>query len=649
MSAPRPPVRQRIDPVGRAVRVGRGGAADLCLPHPSVAMLHASVYRQSAGLHVQPIGDSRVLVNGRPITRPQLLRDDDTVLFGAVAYVVVRGGLERPADAGLLLVADGLAVDAPGAGGGRLLRGVSLTVRPGEFVALLGPSGSGKSTLIRCLSGVLPASAGTVRAGDYSLPLQSASFWKLSGSVPQDDILFARLTAAENLDFAARLREPGQGTAERRRRVADKLQLLGLAAAAGRRVGDLSGGERKRVAVAQELLGGPEVLFLDEPTAGLDPANERRLLEELRRLAEAGTTVVCATHLLENVKLFGRAVVLVGGQVAYDDAPDKLLESFQADDLAQLYEPERLKRHARPPRRGPEAPRAGPRESAATLPLRHQVPVLLARGALLMRRDATWAAMLAVQPLLLGVIIGLSQFAPSYVESVWAFAAAAAVWLGLNNTVREVVRDRRHYARERMLGVTPAGYLLAKLGLFAAVGAGQVLVLQLAVTHLNWLDAPQSAELAAWSPVGVFATLLAVHFAAVLAGLTVSALARSQEWAVAALPLLILPQLLLSAEATGRPAREGHFHSAAYLPGLVGQPGRTPYATEVASLLTLTRPAAALLRPAPRTDLAGKSAALGVNVLHLALLTGACAAALGLAFARRESEWLRDHGTARQL
>jgi hypothetical protein len=271
------------------------------------------------------------------------------------------------------------------------------------------------------------------------------------------------------------------------------------------------------------------------------------------------------------------------------------------------------------------------------------------RGWRLIRRDPLWLAMLAFQPVFLGLIICLSQFAPTRVESLWVFAAAAAVWLGLNNTVREVVRERRHYVRERMSGVTPTGYLLSKVGLFTLVGAAQVLVLQALVRYGNCLDERQSAELAGWSAGGVFAALLAAYFAAMLLGLAASAAAPTQEWAVAALPLMILPQLLLTAEATGEPARYGHFHSAAYLPDPTRARDWThPRGTEAASLLTFTRPAAALLRAPPEGRPAGDWYVLLVNAIHLTSLAAVSGAVLWTVFAVRESRWLLDHGTTRQ-
>src|SRR6202035_3289309 len=173
--------------------------------------------------------------------------------------------------------------------GGRLtLHGVSLTIGPGELVAIIGGSGTGKTTLLDTICGLVPPAAGEVRyeAGRGGF-----------GYVPQDDIIHAELLLRRPLRYAARLRLPAGATVgEIDGAVADVLRVLDLDSRADVPVGSLSGGQRKRASIAVELLTRPRVFFLDEPTSGLDPARGAELMRVLRRLASEGTTVVLTTH-----------------------------------------------------------------------------------------------------------------------------------------------------------------------------------------------------------------------------------------------------------------------------------------------------------------------------------------------------------------
>jgi thiamine transport system ATP-binding protein len=175
-----------------------------------------------------------------------------------------------------------------------VLDAVSLQVERGEIVALLGPSGSGKSTLLRVIAGIVTPDAGTIVLDGVdisTLPTHRRSI----GMVFQDEQLFPHLTVAENVAFGLRMR--GVPSGPRRERVTELLALVGLAGFADRRIDGLSGGERKRVALARSLAPRPAVLLLDEPLTGLDRELHDRLAVEVRDiLRSAGVTAVWVTH-----------------------------------------------------------------------------------------------------------------------------------------------------------------------------------------------------------------------------------------------------------------------------------------------------------------------------------------------------------------
>ncbi len=196
------------------------------------------------------------------------------------------------------------------------LEDVSLTVTQGERLALLGANGSGKSTLLKVLGGLLAPVAGEARA--FGAPLAPAllrgeaalAFRRRVGVVFQSaDAMLFNPTVRDEIAFAPL--HLGLPAEEVERRVADMLELLELEPLAGRAPYRLSGGEKKKVALAAVLAAAPEVLLVDEPTAGLDPRAQDWLVEFLRRLHEAGKTLVVATHLLAELpRLADRAVVL---------------------------------------------------------------------------------------------------------------------------------------------------------------------------------------------------------------------------------------------------------------------------------------------------------------------------------------------------
>jgi ABC-2 type transport system ATP-binding protein len=189
------------------------------------------------------------------------------------------------------------------------LRGVSLAAGRGELVAVIGPNGAGKTTLLSILAGIQRPDEGTVE-GSGSI-----------GWVPQQPALYGKLTVQENLTLFARLERCADPAAT----VERMLELTDLHDRAGDQVATLSGGNRQRVNIAIGLLAEPEVLLLDEPSAGLDPRQRERLWEFILRLAGEGTTVVYATHHIQEAdRHASRLIVLADGEDVFDGSPREL-------------------------------------------------------------------------------------------------------------------------------------------------------------------------------------------------------------------------------------------------------------------------------------------------------------------------------------
>jgi len=212
------------------------------------------------------------------------------------------------------------------------LTGIDLAVAPGEIFGLLGPNGAGKTTTLRILTTLLPADAGEARVAGADVRRDPALVRRRIGYVGQLGGADANATGRENLLLAGRLYGLSAGDANRR--CAELLGVFGLAELADRSVRTYSGGQRRRLEVALGIMHRPRVLFLDEPTTGLDPQNRANLWDQLRELREGGTTVFITTHYLDEAdQLSDRVAIVDHGRVIALGSPEELKRHYSADTI----------------------------------------------------------------------------------------------------------------------------------------------------------------------------------------------------------------------------------------------------------------------------------------------------------------------------
>jgi ABC-2 type transport system ATP-binding protein len=211
------------------------------------------------------------------------------------------------------------------------LDGVSFRVQEGEVFALLGPNGAGKSTAVRVLVTLTLADEGAASILGHDVRLEQNAVRRLIGYVPQDSGVDQFGTGRENLMLQGRVQ--GMGGRELRARTTELLDLVGIADAADRIVKNYSGGMRRRLDIALGLVHRPRVLFLDEPTTGLDPEARVAMWEEVTRLAEAETlTILLTTHYLEEAdQLAGRLAIVSQGKVVVEGTPSELKAGLSGD------------------------------------------------------------------------------------------------------------------------------------------------------------------------------------------------------------------------------------------------------------------------------------------------------------------------------
>jgi ABC-2 type transport system ATP-binding protein len=204
-----------------------------------------------------------------------------------------------------------------------VLRGIDLTVARGSIVALLGPNGAGKTTLINILSTLVAPDAGTATVGGHDVVRERAAVKRQISLTGQSAAVDEVLTGDENLRMMGAL--SGLGRAEAARRSRELLERFELTESARKRVKTYSGGMRRRLDLAISLLSTPPVVFLDEPTTGLDPASRQELWGVIRHLADNGTTVLLTTQYLEEAdQLADRIAVLESGRIVAEGTADEL-------------------------------------------------------------------------------------------------------------------------------------------------------------------------------------------------------------------------------------------------------------------------------------------------------------------------------------
>lgn len=213
------------------------------------------------------------------------------------------------------------------------LDGIDLTVDGPEIVGVAGPNGSGKTTLIRCLLGLLAPTAGAASVNGTPSQAFAADDRARLGYIPQHEAVYRDLTARENVDFFARL----YGVPDRAAAVDRALGFVDLRERADARMAELSGGMVRRTSLACAVVHDPDVLFLDEPTVGLDPELRTEMWEGFRQRRDEGAVVVVSTHYLGEARNCDRVLFLRDGRVVAFDSPATVLASTGTDDMEEAF------------------------------------------------------------------------------------------------------------------------------------------------------------------------------------------------------------------------------------------------------------------------------------------------------------------------
>lgn len=542
--------------------IGRSDSADLTLKQVSISRQHARIYGREGTFFIQDLHSTNgVLLNGQPLVRTAQLTEKDLITIGKARIIYTEGHLYYSVNISGIEVCARHVVRTVRNGHRKIniCNDVSLTIRPGELVAIIGGSGAGKTTFMNAISGYNHPTKGTVLINGQDLYQAGDAFRDLIGYVPQKDIVYDNLNLFEMLDYAARLRLPDDTSAdERRKRVMQVISEVELDGKEKTLIRRLSGGQKKRASIAVELLSDPNLFFLDEPASGLDPGTERSLMRTLKNMTQKGKTVILVTHSTLNLQDCDKIIFMGrGGNLCYYGDMDSALKFFGVDNSVDIYnmiteDPDKWKAKyessqgrkddIQEGRHPSETPRASRHSSA------RQTAVLSSRYVKLIVNDRKRLFMIIFLPIVLAALISVvkneNNFAEYGITKSLLFTLACCIfWLGTLNAIQEICKEKNILRREFMTGLHLGSYMLSKSLVLGAVCLIQtVLLVGMFAVMVGMPD--KGVVLGALPEVMITCFLTAIASSSM--GLLVSAFSGNPDRAMTMVPFLLVPQLLFS-------------------------------------------------------------------------------------------------------
>ena len=573
--------------------IGRDPKSHISIKSNRVSWKHAKLIIIDGQATIYDLSSSNgCFVNGKRIRQAQL-SEEDTLSIGGIPLHLF--GKQNQINDQIRLDAKGITRTL--SNGKTLLHDISLSIYPGEMVALMGPSGAGKTTLLEILTGQKAPSSGTISINGQDLRTHWGLYQDRIGYVPQEDIMHRDLSVYEVLYYAAKLKLPSDLPEEEIKAIVENLLTkMGLAhirnnIIGGEKVRGISGGQRKKVNIALELLTEPNLLFLDEPTSGLDSSSTLDVMKVLRTLADDGTTIIMTIHQprIEAYNLLSHLILLTkGGRLAYfgpsnatsyfeyvsqkrkdpqanpsdyildllesvaiKKTPQDWEHSYRNSNLFQLYVEQRL--HKELHRLDSIPPiKKSIFSQLKTLFFRYstrknndiaslvvqliQAPIIAFSLAILFHNEALKLIELEVKPAMEAFPMLLKNFQlQNGIHATLFLSAAAAFWFGCSNVARELVSDRPVFLRERRTGMRLFSYLSSVYLYQFILASAQTLLMALILWSFIGLS---SSIFLGW------ALLLCTALTGISLGLLVSAFSKTEVMAISLIPLLLFPQLL---------------------------------------------------------------------------------------------------------
>ena len=597
-----------ISIAGAETIFGRDPASTIHLDFPQISWHHARLVYKDNEYILKDLGSTNgTFVNGSKISSCKITPSDD-ISFGSFSFRLTEDYkiVKRDYRDDIRLDAENISIvvkDHKTGGNKTLLDNVSLSIYPSEFIGLMGPSGAGKTTLLLALNGYLPPNTGSSKINGRSLYNNYDAYRGSIGYVPQDDVLHPELTVYEALYYTAKLRLPSDTRDKEIELIINRiLSQLGLLDPEDKNkdvrnviIGSpekkgISGGQRKRVNLAMELLTGPSLLFLDEPTSGLSSEDTLVVMDVLRKLANEGKTIILTIHQpsLEAYRKMDNVIILSSGKLMYygpaypdsitffnpEDQPgevrgeeinmpdanckcpecghnwydvtnnaDNVLRglSGRSDEewVREYNKSEYYQTYIRD-RKDSDASEINAEEKAqkASYPFNlRQWWSLTKRYFIVKKKDWVNTAILLTQAPIIAVIISI-VFSRNSNHTIPLFLLVlSSVWFGASNSAREIVAENAIYRRERMVKLKIPSYFFSKYAVLSLLCFIQCVIMVGIIYPALGLK-------------GNLFQMIAVTFLSSLAGLSIglfiSSIMKTQQAAIAIVPIVLLPMVILS-------------------------------------------------------------------------------------------------------
>ncbi|WP_169811258.1 ATP-binding cassette domain-containing protein [Nocardia anaemiae] len=561
---PDPTPRQQVSsapgswsvPSDRPLAIGRaGGDAEIALPGLDLAHRHATVRWTGRAVELRGLAtNARPFVDGKPVLHARLRVGEQFMLAHHTFEVSGPAQLTLVPAAVIarepLLRFDGVSLRYRGRTE-PTLRDLTFELGRGEVLAVIGPSGAGKSTMCSGLLGEVALAAGSLRLGRVDLVASRMQASHLVSFVPQQPAMFGDLAVRDALLWVAGLRTASDTTrSERAARVDTVIAEMELAGEIGKRIVTLSGGQRKRVSTAMELLSDPQLLVLDEPTSGLDEGLDRAMMQRLRVVAETGCAVIVVTHSMVNVDCADKVLAVTGrGRLGFFGPPRELLGAFGVDSYAEVMDRLRADRQAGQPA-APSAPQ--PAEHAVPAPMRgslhRHLPRLIGREWARQRNGFRTLALGSAAGIGLTAMLGAAASDqglggdPRAISSVMIALIVCLTFFSMAQSFAAIVDDRVVIEREARWGISAASVVLARA--ITCTPLAVLLGVASTIGYLGIKSGPANPILP--QPYGLLLFAITLPLAAMALGLLVSACSKSLRQAVFVLMGVLALQVVMT-------------------------------------------------------------------------------------------------------
>ena len=532
--------------------VGRDSSCDLRINDTRISRKHASIKKLSDyKFLIKDLGSlNGVYVNGSKISGTKTISKNDNIFISK--YLLKIDGKAKDLSDELAISAIGIEKIYPNQKKGKkALHKMDISVPSRSLLAIMGPSGCGKSTLLKSLNGESPPTKGRVLIFNQDLITNYEYLKTQIGYVPQDDIVHKQLTVEQSLFFAAKLRIANISKADIKVKIDQILSELNISHIKKNLISDISGGQRKRVSIAIELLTDPMLLFLDEPTSPLDPQTIEDFLNILKKLSENGTTVIMVTHKPEDLDYMDEVIFMAdnnGGKIVYYGDSTQYKDYFNVNNAVSVFSQisgnnskKWVEKYSNP------RPLSTTQDREKVLINKsNQSPIeqffwLTYRYFKIKTNDKVNTSIMLLQAPIIALLACLVFKEVSL--SVLFIMAVSAVWFGSTNAAREIVGELPIYKRERMYNLKLIPYIFSKITVLSFFSIIQSFVF---IYILYFYYGDSDFDIFFNNPFSSFIWMSFLTISSTFLGLLLSAIFDTSEKVLAVVPIVLIPQIMLA-------------------------------------------------------------------------------------------------------